>query len=38
MTAEGLLIPVVTQVAVFICFMAVPLLGLAILRMIGTQR
>lgn len=35
MTAEGLLYPVLTAVAVFICAFAVPLLGFSILRMIG---
>ncbi|MDQ0733475.1 hypothetical protein QFZ57_004334 [Arthrobacter sp. B1I2] len=38
MTAEGLLVPVVSAIAGFIGFMAVPLLGFALLRMIGGSR
>ena len=35
MTGEDLLYPVLGQLAAFICFMALPLLGLSMLHMIG---
>lgn len=35
MTAPDLLLPVLGAVAAFICFLAIPLLGLSMLHMIG---
>ena len=35
MTADQLLMPVLGQLVGFVCFLAIPLLGLALLHMIG---
>lgn len=35
LTATDLVFPVLGSVALFICFMAIPLLGLGLLHMIG---
>jgi hypothetical protein len=38
MTAEELVYPVLSALAVFVCSMAIPLLGLALLHMIGRHQ
>jgi hypothetical protein len=35
MTAESLVFPVLEQLAIFIAFLAIPLLGFSILRLVG---